>query len=97
MTGFGGTSRWRKALDRPAARRLFLNNEVLSAAEALAAGLVDRVGESFDDEVARLARLDPSTTRYVKELTRVGERLSREQVKLMAERLGALYFRRPPE
>jgi enoyl-CoA hydratase len=92
VTGFGGTSRWRKALDRPAARRLFLNNEVLPAEEALAAGLVDRIGESFDDELARLRQLDPATTRYVKELTRVSERLSREQVKLMAERLGALYL-----
>jgi len=92
VTGFGGTSRWRKALDRPAARRLFLSNEVLPASEALAAGLVDRIGESFDDELARLRQLDPATTRYVKELTRVSERLSREQVKLMAERLGELYL-----
>jgi len=27
VTGFGGTSRWRKAIDRAAARRLFLGNE----------------------------------------------------------------------
>jgi enoyl-CoA hydratase/carnithine racemase len=92
VTGFGGTSRWRKALDRPSARRLFLNNEVLPAEDALAAGLVDRVGESFDDELARLRQLEPATTRYVKELTRVGERLSREQVQLMAARLGELYL-----
>lgn len=91
VTGFGGTSRWRKTLERPAARRLFLNNEVLSADAALAAGLVDHVGESFDDELARLAQLDPMTTRYVKELARVGERLSRSQVRLMAERLKQLY------
>jgi enoyl-CoA hydratase/carnithine racemase len=93
VTGFGGTSRWRKALDRPAARRLFLNNEVLTAEQALAAGLIDRIGESFDDELARLGQLDPATTRYVKELARLGERMSREQVQLMAERLGELYFR----
>jgi enoyl-CoA hydratase/carnithine racemase len=92
VTGFGGTSRWRKVLDRPAARRLFLNNEVLSADDALALGLIDRIGESFDDELARLSALDPATTRYVKELTRVGERLSREQLKVMAERLGQIYF-----
>jgi enoyl-CoA hydratase len=92
VTGFGGTSRWRKALDRPAARRLFLNNEVLTAEQALAAGLVDRIGESFDDELARLRQLDTATTRYVKELARLGERLSRDQLKLMAERLGSLYL-----
>lgn len=92
VTGFGGTSRWRKALDRPAARRLFLNNEVLTAEQALAAGLADRLGESFDGELARLRQLDPAMTRYVKELARLGERLSREQLKLMAERLGALYL-----
>jgi enoyl-CoA hydratase len=92
VTGFGGTSRWRKVLERPAARRLFLNNEVLPAHDALALGLVDRVGDSFDDELARLAALDPMTTRFVKELARVGDRLSREQVQLMAERLGKLYL-----
>jgi enoyl-CoA hydratase len=97
VTGFGGTSRWRKALDRPAARRLFLNNEVLTAEQALSAGLVDRIGESFDDELARLRQLEPATTRYVRELSRLGERLSRDQLTLMAERLGELYFRRPPE
>jgi enoyl-CoA hydratase len=91
ITGFGGTSRWRKVLDRSAARRLFLGNEVLTADDALALGLVDRVGDAFDDELARLSTLDPNMTRYVKELTRMGERLSREQVKVMAERLGQLY------
>lgn len=96
VTGFGGTSRWRKALDRPAARRLFLNNETLTADAALAAGLVDRVGDSFDDELARLAALDPMTTRYVKELARVGERLSREQLQVLAERLRALYLTTAP-
>jgi enoyl-CoA hydratase len=92
VTGFGGTSRWRKALERPAARRLFLNNEVLPAHEALDLGLVDRVGESFDDELARLATLDPMTTRFVKELARISDGLSREQTQLLAARLGKLYI-----
>jgi enoyl-CoA hydratase len=92
VTGFGGTSRWRKVLERPAACRLFLNNEVLPAHDALALGLVDRVGDSFDDELARLATLDPMTTRFVKELARVGDGLPREQMRLMAERLGRLYL-----
>ena len=92
VTGFGGTSRWRKALERPSARRLFLNNEVLPAQEALDLGLVDRVGDSFDDELARLATLDPMTTRFVKELAQISDGLSREQTQLLAERLGNLYF-----
>jgi enoyl-CoA hydratase len=91
VTGFGGTSRWRKLLGRPAARRLFLGNEVLSAEEALAIGLVDRVADVFDDELERLAQLDPRTTRFVKELVRVGERLSREQLMRMSGLLGRLY------
>jgi enoyl-CoA hydratase/carnithine racemase len=92
VTGFGGTSRWRKALDRPAARRLFLGNEVLSAADAHALGVVDCVAESFDDELARLAALDPATTRFVKELARAGERLSPSQLALLGGRLGGVYF-----
>jgi enoyl-CoA hydratase len=93
VTGFGGTSRWRKLLDRPAARRLFLGNELLSAEEALAAGLVERIGDSFDDELERVATLDPAKTRFVKELVRVGERLSRENLQLLSDRLGQLYSR----
>ncbi len=94
VTGFGGTSRWRKVLERPAARRLFLANPILSADEALRIGLVDRVGESFDDELQRLASLDRDTTRFVKELSRHADRLTRDQLKLLADRLGQLYFRR---
>jgi enoyl-CoA hydratase len=70
VTGFGGTSRWRKVLTRAAANQLFLANRVLGAAEAVEIGLVDRVAESHDDELARLATLDPDTTRLIKEWTR---------------------------
>lgn len=66
VTGFGGTSRWRKVLTRAAANQLFLANRVLSAAEALELGLVDRVAESHDDELARLEKLDPVVTRMIK-------------------------------
>ena len=45
VTGFGGTSRWRKVLTRPAANQLFLANRVFSADEALAMGLVDGVAD----------------------------------------------------
>jgi enoyl-CoA hydratase/carnithine racemase len=41
VTGFGGTSRWRRVLTRPAAHQLFLANRVIGAEEALAMGLVD--------------------------------------------------------
>ena len=91
VTGFGGTSRWRKAIDRAAARRLFLGNERLTAAEAMEAGLVDRVAESFDDELRRLQSLDPATTRVLKELSRHADSLSQSELMLLAERLGALY------
>jgi len=91
VTGFGGTSRWRKAVDRAAARRLFLGNERLSAAEAMEIGIVDRVAESFDDELQRLESLDPTTTRVMKELSRHADTLSQPELMLLAERLGALY------
>ncbi len=66
VTGFGGTSRWRKVLTRAAANQLFLANRVLPAQEALELGLVDRVAESHEEELARLATLDPAITRIIK-------------------------------
>jgi enoyl-CoA hydratase len=75
VTGFGGTSRWRKVLTRPAANQLFLANRVLNAAEALEMGLVDRVAETHDEEIARMAALDPDETRMVKGLLLPSERL----------------------
>lgn len=47
VTGFGGTSRWRKVLTRPAANQLFLANRVFTADEAAELGLVDRVCEEM--------------------------------------------------
>jgi enoyl-CoA hydratase len=93
VTGFGGTSRWRKAIDRAFARRLFLGNERMSANEAMEAGLVDRVAESFDDELRRLEALDPATTRVLKELSAHADALSQSELMLLAERLRALYER----
>ena len=86
VTGFGGTSRWRKVLTRAAANQLFLANRVLSADEALSLGLVDRVATSHDDELARIATLDRARTLMVKELTSRAERLSREELLLLAAR-----------
>jgi enoyl-CoA hydratase len=71
VTGFGGTSRWRSVISRRAANQLFLANRVLGASEALALGLVDRVAESHEEELARLESLD---LRMVKELTRHAQR-----------------------
>lgn len=55
VTGFGGTTRWRKVVTPPVARQLFLANRTFSAAEALEAGLVDRVGDEHEGEIARIA------------------------------------------
>ena len=54
VTGFGGTSRWRKVLTRPAANQLFLANRVFAAREAAELGLVDRICE----EMPVLPRVD---------------------------------------
>lgn len=82
VTGFGGTSRWRKVISRRAANQLFLANRVLSAEEALGFGLVDGVGESHEDELRRLETIDP----WIKELIRHAESLSREELLALAER-----------
>ena len=87
VTGFGGTSRWRKAIAPRAARQLFLANRVFSAEEALAMGLVDRVSEA--DEIPAI---DPARVRFVKELTNYAGRLSRAELVLVARRLGGIYF-----
>lgn len=91
VTGFGGTSRWRKALTPAAAKQLFLANRVLNAEEALEIGLVDHVGDSFDAELQRLAGLDPRTTRFVKELSARDGRLTDSQRLLLADQLARLY------
>jgi enoyl-CoA hydratase len=93
VTGFGGTSRWRKIAGRPAANALMIGNRTLSADEARDLGFVDRVADDHEDELARLESLDPATTRYVKELTRHADKLTRSQLLLLATRLGNLYFR----
>ena len=86
VTGFGGTSRWRRVIDSRAARRLFLLNDVLSAAEALSLGLIDAIGDP-----PPIPPLDSATVQMVKELTIHGQRLSQRELVLLAERLGAVY------
>ena len=87
VTGFGGTSRWRKVLTRPSAHQLFLANRVLSAEEAQSFGLIDAIG---DPDLERLRSLDPATTRMVKELTNRAPRLSPRELLLLAERLARI-------
>jgi enoyl-CoA hydratase len=87
VTGFGGTSRWRKVLSRPAAQQLFLANRVLSAEEAQSIGVIDGIG---DPDLDRLRALDPATTRMVKELTTRAPRLSPRELLLTAERLARI-------
>ncbi|HET7435381.1 MAG TPA: enoyl-CoA hydratase/isomerase family protein [Thermoanaerobaculia bacterium] len=81
VTGFGGTSRWRRVISRAAANQLFLANRVLTAEDALQLGLVDRVAESHDDELARLQSFDRG---IVKQLTHSAAGLSRQQLFLHA-------------
>jgi enoyl-CoA hydratase/carnithine racemase len=85
VTGFGGTSRWRNVLSRRAANQLFLANRVLSSEEALDFGLVDRVADAHDDELARLETMD---VWMVKELTIHAPRLSRSELLRLAQRCG---------
>ena len=91
VTGFGGTTRWRRVVSRAAANQLFLANRTLDAQEALQFGLVDRVAESHEDELARLETIDGNQTAFVKLLSRSSDRLSRRETLLLARRLGALY------
>jgi enoyl-CoA hydratase len=88
VTGFGGTSRWRRLIAPAAARRLFLGNEVLTAQQALDIGIVDALGEP------RIPSVDRDTFRFVKELARHGDRLGERDLDALAVRLGHIYFGR---
>ena len=85
VTGFGGTSRWRKVVDSAAARRLFLGNEILDAQSALEIGLIDGIGEPSGPP------FDIATIRVIKDLIVRRDRLTQRDLALLAERLAALY------
>ena len=91
VTGFGGTSRWRRIIDSHAARRLFLANEVFSAADALTLGIIDAIGDAPPTIPPLDPALDRVTVQMVKELTIHGERLNQRELLLLAERLSAVY------
>jgi enoyl-CoA hydratase/carnithine racemase len=101
VTGFGGTSRWRRVLTRPAAHQLFLANRVIGAEEALEIGLVDVILRREDAEGSQNANelqfRDPSPSSrlrmtFVKELAIHADKLSRAELLLVARRLGGIYL-----
>jgi enoyl-CoA hydratase len=96
VTGFGGTSRWRRVIARPAAHQLFLANRVIGAEEALAIGLVDRVAESGAAGFSppeQFGGLKPTAPlAFVKELAIHADKLSRSELLLVARRLGGIYL-----
>ena len=94
VTGYGGTSRWRKLLAISSGRSLLLGNEVIHAPEALTMGLIDRIGEDFEADLTRLALSNPASVALVKELTNRAPRLSQRELALLAERLEEIYTSR---
>jgi enoyl-CoA hydratase len=101
VTGFGGTSRWRRVLTRPAAHQLFLANRVIGAEEALEMGLVDVILRREDAEGSQNANelqfrdASPSSRlrmTFVKELAIHADKLSRAELLLVARRLGGIYL-----
>jgi enoyl-CoA hydratase len=52
VTGFGGTTRWRKVVRPPFARQMFLANRIFSAEEAVGVGLVELSTTPAIDESA---------------------------------------------
>ncbi|HEV7763848.1 MAG TPA: enoyl-CoA hydratase/isomerase family protein [Thermoanaerobaculia bacterium] len=96
VTGFGGTSRWRKVLTRPAANQLFLANRTLNTEEALRLGIIDGVWSaaaaaaafvchSADSKHTKAAAA-AAALQTIKELTNRADRLSRSELLLLAQR-----------
>ncbi len=95
MTGFGGTTRWRKWIAAPAARRLFLANEVLTAVEARAAGLVDEIAgrphDALSERASAWSAAPRGRIRVLKNLLARKDRLTGSQLERLGELLGELY------
>jgi enoyl-CoA hydratase/carnithine racemase len=96
VTGFGGTSRWRRHADAPSARSLFLGNRVLSATEARDHDIVDSVVEQMRGRELEISRglVDRSRAeiRFVKELGRIPAGLPPEQHASFAQALAAIHL-----
>jgi len=91
VTGFGGTSRWATTVSPSIARRLFLANEIFTAAEARDAGLVDEIIEADRVDFSQFQGRTRSEVRLIKELTAHSAALTATQSLLFARRLGQLY------
>ncbi|MBI2215229.1 MAG: enoyl-CoA hydratase/isomerase family protein [Acidobacteria bacterium] len=97
VTGFGGTSRWRRHADAPSARALFLGNRVLDASEAFEHDVVDLLAEvtrGGELELARsLCARNAGEVRFVKELARIPRGLPGEQHAAFARALAEVHLR----
>jgi enoyl-CoA hydratase len=96
VTGFGGTSRWRRHADAPSARALFLGNRVLSSGEALEHDVVDVItdvsrGGELDLALA-ISDRSPEEVRFVKELARIPQGLPGEQHASFARALAVVHL-----
>jgi len=89
VTGFGGTSRWRRLLSRGSASRLFLDNEIVTAEDAREIGLVDEVVRDLPD--APYDGLSSGRAFKVAKLIATLQHLSPLHSTLLARRLAALY------
>lgn len=94
VTGFGGTSRWRHVLGCATARRVFLSNAVLSAEDAAADGLVDRLVEGgsavSDGDLLMLDARSGDEVEMIKALSGVGHH-SASVLLGLARRLTTVY------
>jgi enoyl-CoA hydratase len=94
VTGFGGTSRWRRILGNAVARKLFLENAVLSSSEAETCGLVDRVIDDVrratDGDLLLLDARSPEEIEMVKALS-AQSRPSAATLLGLARRLASVY------
>lgn len=89
VTGFGGTSRWRRLLSAGATSRLFLSSEVITADEAAELGIVTDVVDAA--ALAARRHENPGTGFIVAKLVSTTTHLSQLHSTLLAQRLTALY------
>ncbi len=92
VTGFGGTTRWKQVMESAAARKLFLANERFDASSARTAGFIDEIATDPGPVIETILESDRATRRFVKELSNLSPRLSRNEQLLFARRLGHIYF-----
>ena len=94
VTGFGGTERLPRRGGRALTVKALLSNEVLTAADAVSHGLVDRMFDDFDgSELTAAMRLTSRRTVEVdiaKRISRQGRRLSAAQLQTIARRTESL-------